>query len=118
MNNQKYNNMDLHLNIRDNDKQNNDDKDFPDKESLMQHRRSFPIIKPQLYLTNPQFPYKDNRHYEEPSSDFPRSHKVGYIAERALSTPHSSTPKTPLTPNHEHPLQSFFTQQSPSPSPR
>ncbi|CRK91141.1 CLUMA_CG004829, isoform A [Clunio marinus] len=45
----------------------------------------FPIVKPQISETDPKFPYRDNRHYTDPTANFPKKSKqVGYTAKLTL----------------------------------
>lgn len=52
------------------------------------HHQRFPIVKPGLSVSNPQFPYRDARHYVDPCCDFPKNSQYGYTAQLTLKEPH------------------------------
>ncbi len=55
-----------------------------------QEAGKFPIKKPGLTSTDQKFPYRDNRHYTNPSLDFSKKSQLGYTAEHALKQPHQN----------------------------
>jgi hypothetical protein len=49
-----------------------------------QNNLKFPITKPQICSNNPQFPYRDVRHYTNPCCDFAKKCQIGYAAQQSL----------------------------------
>lgn len=51
-------------------------------------KQHFPFTKAGSGPEAPKFPYRDPRHYVDPTADFPRKSQLGYTAQLTLNQPH------------------------------